>query len=180
MAEDTFSSSCSSPPAFPLTPPNGECSFAALPADREELLPPLVPVQLLYRPHICCKVTHTHTQIRATLTAPSLQACLTTIPSMPQSVPLFWGQNPLKIPLLCGFKRLLLSEDPELTDSGVVYQTPCGQSLCNYGDVMTFLSDTESYNILQVNPTLKISPQKRKAPQRSGNRSILDLWSAAG
>lgn len=79
---------------------------------------------------------------------------------MPQSVPLFWGQNPLKIPLLCGFKRLtaglLLSEGAELEESqepmdlDVIYKTPCGLSLHNYDDVMSFLLETESYDFLQV------------------------------
>lgn len=79
---------------------------------------------------------------------------------MPQSVPLFWGQNPLKIPLLCGFKRLTarlpLTEEAELEDSedsmdgDVIYKTPCGLSLRNYDDVMSFLLDTETYDILQV------------------------------
>lgn len=104
---------------------------------------------------------------------------MTTIPSMPQSVPLFWGQNPLKIPLLCGFKRLtaglLRSEGPELEDSqelmdsDVIYKTPCGLSLRNYDDVMSFLLETESYKILQVMQMLqhrrsgkvKTAPEKR-------------------
>lgn len=65
VAEDTFSIPCSSPSSFPLTPPNGECSFSASPAEGEELLPPLAPAQLLYQPHNCCKVTHTHTHVHA-------------------------------------------------------------------------------------------------------------------
>lgn len=103
---------------------------------------------------------------------------------MPQSVPLFWGQNPLKIPLLCGFKRLtaelLLSEEEAesedsqgLMDSGVIYKTPCGLTLRNYDDVMSFLLDTESYDILQV---IQILQDRRKYGYKSKNC----LWSAAG
>lgn len=87
---------------------------------------------------------------------------------MPQSTPLFWGQNPLKIPLLCGFKRLsarpsLLSGGGGVSDEGVepdiseevddwdvVYKAPCGLSLRNYDDVMSFLSASDSYDVLQV------------------------------
>uniref|UniRef100_A0A3Q3AIW9 Histone-lysine N-methyltransferase SETDB2 n=1 Tax=Kryptolebias marmoratus TaxID=37003 RepID=A0A3Q3AIW9_KRYMA len=76
------------------------------------------------------------------LSAPH-QACL---PRMPQSSSPLCGQNPLKVPLLCGFKRL--TEDVGNWD--VIYKAPCGQSLCNYDDVMCFLSVTESYDILQV------------------------------
>lgn len=89
----------------------------------------------------------------------SLEACLSSLPSTPQ----FWGQNPLKVPLLCGFKRLsalpLLSspdtgaepsEEDGLETWDVVYKAPCGQSLRNHDDVMRFLLATESYDILQV------------------------------
>ncbi|KAK5847408.1 hypothetical protein PBY51_016536 [Eleginops maclovinus] len=54
----------------------------------EELLPPLAPLLLQYKPHACSK------------------SCMPSLPSMPQCTPAFWGQNPLKVPLLCGFKRL--------------------------------------------------------------------------
>ncbi|XP_017259275.1 histone-lysine N-methyltransferase SETDB2 isoform X2 [Kryptolebias marmoratus] len=130
----------SSSSASPARLFNGPTVSAAPSAGREELLPPLVPVQLEYHPHCCCK------------------ACL---PRMPQSSSPLCGQNPLKVPLLCGFKRLtakpLMSptrdgEGPE-EDVGnwdVIYKAPCGQSLCNYDDVMCFLSVTESYDILQV------------------------------
>lgn len=91
---------------------------------------------------------------------------------MPQSTPLFWAQNPLKIPLLCGFKRLTArpsvssggggasgdDEDegiePEVSEEvdgwDVVYKAPCGLSLRNPDDVMHFLLATDSYDILQV------------------------------
>lgn len=105
----------------------------------------------------------------SSVTLVSFQACLSSLPSMPQSMPPFWGQNPLKVPLLCGFKRLtalplmssrgvgtsddervepIVSED--MKDWDVVYKAPCGQSLRNYDDVMRFLLATESYSILQV------------------------------
>lgn len=75
---------------------------------------------------------------------------------MPQSTPPFWGQNPLKVPLLCGFKRLsampLMSsgQEEDVEDWDVVYKAPCGRSLRNHDDVMRFLLATESYDILQV------------------------------
>lgn len=81
---------------------------------------------------------------------------------------LFWGQNPLHIPQLCGFKRLTLPESSgEQWASGcdgeepifletlmsrcvVAYVAPCGRKLCDQNDVMDFLLATESYNVLQV------------------------------
>ncbi|KAM9334229.1 histone-lysine N-methyltransferase SETDB2 isoform 2-T2 [Symphorus nematophorus] len=150
----------------PLPPSNGLCSSAAPPAGREELLPPLTPVQLQYQLHSCC------------------QACLSSLPSMPQSTPPFWGQNPLKVPLLCGFKRLtavpLMSpgaggasdgEGTGVEDWDVVYKTPCGRSLRNHDDVMRFLSATESYDVLQVdfftfNPAVQLDPPPSAGPQR--------------
>ena len=82
-------------------------------------------------------------------------------------MPLFWAQNPLKVPLLCGFKRLsavlLMSpgggaepvesqqaQQSDADDWGVVYRAPCGQSLRNHDDVMDFLLATEIYDGLQV------------------------------
>ncbi|XP_032412164.1 histone-lysine N-methyltransferase SETDB2 isoform X1 [Xiphophorus hellerii] len=116
------------------------------PAGREELLPPLMPVQLQYHPHPCCK------------------ACLPGLPRTPQSSSLLYGQNPLKVPLLCGFKRLSAMPLASSTGTGpdgldaaaaggdwdVIYKTPCGQSLRNFQDVESFLSVTESYDVLQV------------------------------
>lgn len=89
---------------------------------------------------------------------------------MSQSTALLWGQNPLKVPLLCGFKRLTTlqltspqggvagdaegAEPSEGKENGddwdVVYKAPCGQSLRNHDDVMSFLLATESYDTLQV------------------------------
>lgn len=84
---------------------------------------------------------------------------------MPQSMPPFWGQNPLKVPLLCGFKRLTAvprmslrgggDADEEgvsegMEDGDVVYKTPCGHSLRNHDDVMRFLLATDSYDVLRV------------------------------
>ncbi|CAJ1086872.1 histone-lysine N-methyltransferase SETDB2-like isoform X1 [Xyrichtys novacula] len=135
-------------------------------------MPPLTPITLHYEPHTCCK------------------ACLLSLPSMPHSTPPFWGLNPLKVPLLCGFKRLsgvprtspkgggawsgqeadcVEAEDEE--DWDVVYRAPCGQSLRNYEDVMHFLLATESYDLLQIdfftfNPTVRLDPPSASAPQR--------------
>lgn len=88
---------------------------------------------------------------------------------MPQYTPLFWAQNPLKVPLLCGFLRISATqhmspprggdceaENPasqEGVDTGgsdMIYKAPCGLSLHNYDDVMSFLLATDSYDILQV------------------------------
>ncbi|XP_047195019.1 histone-lysine N-methyltransferase SETDB2 isoform X2 [Hippoglossus stenolepis] len=138
-----------SPSTSPVPPTNGLSSPAAPPAVREELLPLLAPVQLQYHPHTCCKT------------------CMPSLPSMPQSMPLFWAQNPLKVPLLCGFKRLsavqLMSpgggaepvesqqaEQLDADDWDVVYRAPCGQILRNHDDVMDFLLATEIDDVLQV------------------------------
>uniref|UniRef100_A0A3Q4BET6 Histone-lysine N-methyltransferase SETDB2 n=1 Tax=Mola mola TaxID=94237 RepID=A0A3Q4BET6_MOLML len=176
------SPSCS-PSSSPLPPSNGSPGSAAPPAGREELLPSLSPVHLQFLPHSCCEVTHahththTHTQYGPTLMVlvSPLQACLSTLPSMPQSLPLFWGQNPLKIPLLCGFKRLtarpLMSPGEGAEDWGVVYKAPCGLSLCSYEDVMCFLWATGSYDILRVdfftfNTSVRLDPPRSIGPQR--------------
>ncbi|KAM7365849.1 hypothetical protein PAMP_016746 [Pampus punctatissimus] len=163
------------PPEFPHCSPsashrpssNGLPSPAAPPAGREELLP-LSTVQLQSHLHPCCK------------------SCLPSLPRMAQSMPPFWGQNPLKVPLLCGFKRLsatpLMSpggggdRDPEGVwsadeEEDVVYKAPCGQSLRNYDDVMRFLLVTDSYDVLQVdyftfNPTVRLDPPVATGPWR--------------
>ncbi|XP_062417558.1 histone-lysine N-methyltransferase SETDB2 [Pungitius pungitius] len=151
------------------TPPsNGTSCSAAPPSSREELLPPLTPVQLQYEPHLCCK------------------ACLPCLPIMPQCTPAFWGQNPLKVPLLCGFKRLSAvplmmslrgshegAEPPGSAEEGdwdVLYKAPCGQSLRNHDDVMRFLLATESYDVLQVefftfNPLVQLDPPAPTGPR---------------
>ncbi|KAM6893555.1 histone-lysine N-methyltransferase SETDB2 [Xenentodon cancila] len=145
-------------------PVNGKSGGVASPAGREELLAPLAVGQLQYQPHHCCRT------------------CLPTLPRMHQAVTPFWGQNPLKMPLLCGFKRLsavpLMSpsrgggawETEEAEDNwdnwdkwGVVYKAPCGLSLRNYDDVMCYLLCTESYDVLQVdfftfNPAVLLDP----------------------
>lgn len=93
---------------------------------------------------------------------------------MPPSLPPFWGQNPLQIPQLCGFRRLTTQqpdspgegwacdsegEEPKafdwLNNWDVVYVTPCGLSLRNQDDVMNFLLATESYDVLQVSWFMK-------------------------
>ncbi|XP_004066528.1 histone-lysine N-methyltransferase SETDB2 isoform X1 [Oryzias latipes] len=145
-------------PSPPFAPPEESSSCGRPPAGIEELLPPLVPVQLQYQPHQCCK------------------ACLPSLPRMPQPTLPFWGQNPLKVPLLCGFKRLMSQpgrggspsgeeeeEEEEEAACDVVYKAPCGQSLRSFEDVMLFLVATESYDLLQVdfftfNPSVELDP----------------------
>ncbi|KAM9836132.1 histone-lysine N-methyltransferase SETDB2 isoform 2-T6 [Aulostomus maculatus] len=139
------------------------------PADSQELLPPLEPVPLQYLLHACCKT------------------CLPTLPSMHQSLPPFWAENPLKVPLLCGFKRLSATpqvsqagggavlggsdgEEEEAGDSDIVYKSPCGQTLRNHDDVVRFLVVTESYDVLQVdffsfNPAVQVDPPMAAGPQ---------------
>ncbi|XP_041822283.1 histone-lysine N-methyltransferase SETDB2 isoform X2 [Chelmon rostratus] len=146
LPADSHLSPSSSHSSSPLPPYNGPSSPVASPDRREELLPPLTSVQLQYQLHTCCK------------------ACLSSLPSMPQSMPPFWGQNPLKVPLLCGFKRLTAvprmslrgggDADEEgvsegMEDGDVVYKTPCGHSLRNHDDVMRFLLATDSYDVLR-------------------------------
>ncbi|XP_034403130.1 histone-lysine N-methyltransferase SETDB2 isoform X2 [Cyclopterus lumpus] len=154
--------------SLPVPPFDRMFSSAAPPSGQEELLPPLTPVQLQYHPHPCCK------------------ACLPCLPSMPQCTPAFWGQNPLKVPLLCGFKRLSAvpltmsmrggaeGAEPAPLEDGedwdVLYKAPCGQSLRDHEDVMRFLLATESYNILQVdfftfNPSVQLDPPPPAGPR---------------
>uniref|UniRef100_UPI003AAEAD76 histone-lysine N-methyltransferase SETDB2 n=1 Tax=Centroberyx gerrardi TaxID=166262 RepID=UPI003AAEAD76 len=154
-----------------------DCTTTTAPppsAGRDSLLAPLTPIQLTYRPHDCST------------------ACLPSLPSMPQSTPPFWGQNPLKVPLLCGFRRL--SATPLLSPTGggvwdwegeesasleeddaggwdVVYKAPCGHSLRSHDDVMRFLLATESYGVLQVdfftfNPAVRLDPPRPAGPRR--------------
>ncbi|KAJ3584674.1 hypothetical protein NHX12_015169 [Muraenolepis orangiensis] len=87
------------------------------------------PAQAFYRPHQCSK------------------ACL---PLMPRSGQPFWGQNPLKVPLLCGFRRLGGTQEVRGTGSDLVYAAPCGLRLRCHDDVLRFLLATESYEVLQV------------------------------
>ncbi|XP_053170785.1 histone-lysine N-methyltransferase SETDB2 [Scomber japonicus] len=146
---------------------NGLSGSAAPPAGKDELLPPLSTVQLQYHQHCCCR------------------SCLPSLPSMPQSTPPFWGQNPFRVPLLCGFKRLTAAqmtsprggeeeeEDEEEEEEGeddVIYKAPCGQSLRNYDDVMRFLLATESYGVLQVdffsfNPSVRFDVPVATGPR---------------
>ncbi|KAM4601942.1 histone-lysine N-methyltransferase SETDB2 [Polymixia lowei] len=163
-----------SSPISPL-PYNSPTDPLSPPAVREDLLAPLVPVQTHYQPHSC-----------------SL-ACLPSLTSLPKSIPPFWGQNPLKVPLVCGFQRLnsltLTSQcaggawegeesasweeeeaGSEAADRDVVYKTPCGLSLRNHDDVMHFLLSTESYDLLQVdffsfNPAVRLDPPRPAGPR---------------
>ncbi|XP_059183550.1 histone-lysine N-methyltransferase SETDB2 [Centropristis striata] len=156
-----------------LLPADSASPSAAPTAGPEELQPPLTPNQLQYHPHLCCK------------------SCLSSLPSRPQCSAPFWGQNPLKVPLLCGFKRLsavplmmslrrrdegadpAISEDAVdgVEDWDVVYKAPCGQSLRDHDDVLRFLLATESYDILQVdfftfNPSVRLDPPQPAGPRR--------------
>ena len=69
------------------------------------------------------------------------------MPSLPRSSQPFWGQNPLKVPLLCGFRRI---GGRDVTPEDLAYVTPCGLCLCSHDDVMQFLFATDSYDVLQV------------------------------
>ncbi|XP_060922714.1 histone-lysine N-methyltransferase SETDB2 isoform X2 [Limanda limanda] len=143
-----------SPSPSPVPPSNGRSSPEAPPAGREE--------QLQDPPHSCSKT------------------CVPRLPSMPQSMPLFWAQNPLKVPLLCGFKRLcggaepVESQEAEQLDAGdraVVYRAPCGRRLRNHDDVMDFLLATEIYDALQVdfftfNRSVHLDPPATPRSQR--------------
>ncbi|XP_054650479.1 histone-lysine N-methyltransferase SETDB2 isoform X2 [Dunckerocampus dactyliophorus] len=156
---------CQHSPTY--TPPQS----AASPAGSEELLCPLVPIQLQYRLHVCCKT------------------CLPTLPDMHQSTPPFWAQNPLKVPLLCHFKRMMamplmlskggsannhqqtgaFEEEEDEDHCDVIYKAPCGQSLRNYDDVMRFLFATDSYDVLQLdyfsfNMAVQLDPPAAQGP----------------
>uniref|UniRef100_A0A668A8C4 Pre-SET domain-containing protein n=1 Tax=Myripristis murdjan TaxID=586833 RepID=A0A668A8C4_9TELE len=143
----------------------------AAPLAGRDGLAPLAAAPLQYEPHDCCP------------------ACLPGLPSMPQSTPPFWGQNPLKVPLLCGFHRLSgvpvvspggggawehLETEPweeEEEEWDVVYKAPCGKSLRCYDEVMHFLLATESYGVLQVdffsfNAAVRCDPPRPAGPRR--------------
>ncbi|XP_068612562.1 histone-lysine N-methyltransferase SETDB2 [Brachionichthys hirsutus] len=159
LLPDSHSSSSSSSSSST----DGPSSPAAPPAR------PLTPVQLQYHLHTCCKT------------------CLSGLPSMHRFTPPFWGQNPLKIPLLCGFKRLTamplvasrqdgLCEGAAPADSGgvedwdILYKAPCGQSLRSYDDVTRFLLTTDCHDILQVdfftfNPGVRLDPPAAAGPK---------------
>ncbi|XP_061683944.1 histone-lysine N-methyltransferase SETDB2 isoform X2 [Syngnathoides biaculeatus] len=132
------------------------------PSAREDLplLPPLPP----YKSHVCRKM------------------CL---PSLPAASP-YWAHDPLKVPLLCGFKRTAAtplvssggcrwkdSEDEGENDVGhedVVYRAPCGRSLQNYDDVMCFLLATDSCHIFQLdnfsfNTAMQLDPSTVQGSQ---------------
>lgn len=133
-----------------LPPPEFSPDSSPLGPPAEELLPPL------YLPHTCSK------------------SCMPSLPSMPQCTPAFWGQNPLKVPLLSGFKRLTSvamssGAEPEKGGGDVLYKAPCGKSLSNHDDVMHFLLASESYDFLQVdfftfNPQVLLDPPPLQGP----------------
>ncbi|XP_053742160.1 histone-lysine N-methyltransferase SETDB2 isoform X1 [Synchiropus splendidus] len=126
----------------PHTPvPEEDISRTAPSADPAQLLS-----LLEYKPHTCT------------------QSCIPSLPKMHQYPPPFWTQNPLKVPLLCGFLRVnaaLMERGVEGSDNdadirpsekeeSILYVSPCGKSLLNYDEVMRFLLDTSSYDIMQV------------------------------
>ncbi|XP_074520841.1 histone-lysine N-methyltransferase SETDB2 [Halichoeres trimaculatus] len=152
-----------SPSSSPRSPINGQLSSAASPSDREELL---TPITRRYEKHACCK------------------ACLSGSPCMTPCSPALRGQNPLKVPLLCGFKRLrvvqLMSStlncqeaepvEEELWE--VLYKAPCGLNLLNPEDVMRYLLATESQDFLQAdfftfNPAVRLDPPSVSDPKQS-------------
>ncbi|XP_076021920.1 histone-lysine N-methyltransferase SETDB2 isoform X2 [Genypterus blacodes] len=146
----------------PLALPNPSNGPVTPPATKDELLPS--PTKRQYESHTCSV------------------ACLPALPSMPQCTPLFWAQNPLKVPLLCGFLRVTATSPPRAGDceavqsasqeeEDVIYQAPCGLSLCNYDEVMRFLLATDSFDILQVdffsfNPAVQLDPPPPGGPRR--------------
>ncbi|KAM9830767.1 histone-lysine N-methyltransferase SETDB2 [Syngnathus typhle] len=119
------------------------------PSAFKDQLPPLLPIQPPYKLHVCNKMC-----------LPSLQSTLRA--KLP-----YWTQNPLKVPLLCGFKRMvarpLMSSnedgpsDDHWTDEeedeshwDVIYKAPCGHSLRNYADVLRFLLASKSSDVFQL------------------------------
>uniref|UniRef100_A0A8D2ZCK8 Histone-lysine N-methyltransferase SETDB2 n=1 Tax=Scophthalmus maximus TaxID=52904 RepID=A0A8D2ZCK8_SCOMX len=114
-----------------------------------------------------------HSPTSSSCSPPPPSNGLSSSTAMPQYSPLFWGQNPLKVPLLCGFKRLMspLRGAEPVVSEGVVYKAPCGQSLHKLDDVMRFLLATESYDVLQVdfftfNPSVQLDPPVAPGPRR--------------
>ncbi|CAN9498317.1 unnamed protein product [Ophioblennius macclurei] len=144
----------------PTSPKVSSCSPVVPPVDREELLPPLSLTNLQYQRHDCSK------------------ACVPGLPGTHQAVPPFWAQNPLKMPLLCGFVRFKAEsyvgddacEQYDTEGCDIIYKAPCGRSLRNYEEVMSFLLSTESFDLLQVdfftfNPMVQVDPPPVAGPR---------------
>ncbi|KAM6945334.1 histone-lysine N-methyltransferase SETDB2 [Aplochiton taeniatus] len=143
---------------------------------REDLMAPMVSIQIHYQPHSCS------------------QACL---PGLPKSAHHLRGQNPLKLPLLCSFRRMSApapeatagvwsdgaaegiresSEDLDGSDSdsqwAVVYQAPCGLTLGCPAEVLRFLLATESCGVLQTDyfsfhPAVRLDPPRCRLSSRN-------------
>lgn len=87
-------------------------------------------------------------------------ACLAVLPPHPDH---FLGQNPLRAPLLCQFRRQCSSktqfstaDDVAITtqiteeeNEDVFYKTPCGRELHTFEEVMHYLRQTEAFGVLQ-------------------------------
>ncbi|CAF95785.1 unnamed protein product [Tetraodon nigroviridis] len=127
VAKDTSSSS---PPACPLTPP-GEYSCAGPLLTERSFCPlwyrsscssdPTTAARSHTHTHRNTHThTHTHTHLSNSARPPSLPPGLPDCSPQRASVgAAVLGSEPLKVPLLCGFQRLLLPED-----LGVVYRRP--------------------------------------------------------
>ncbi|XP_057715458.1 histone-lysine N-methyltransferase SETDB2 isoform X2 [Corythoichthys intestinalis] len=137
---------------------DGQCihhnCVPSLPPSMGEDLPPLLLMQPPYKLHVCSKM------------------CLPSLLATNRSTVSYRTQNPLKVPLLCGFKRMMATpvrtscggrvielqqkygKDEEEYDDNehrdIIYKAPCGHSLRNYDDVMRFLLATESFDVLQL------------------------------
>ncbi|XP_018613393.1 histone-lysine N-methyltransferase SETDB2 isoform X2 [Scleropages formosus] len=75
--------------------------------------------------------------------------------AFPRSVNHFQGENPLKVPLLCNFRRLLAKPfrqagEPEVKRLDVLYNAPCGRSMRHPGEVLHFLRETKADGVLRL------------------------------
>ncbi|XP_030644436.1 histone-lysine N-methyltransferase SETDB1-A [Chanos chanos] len=84
---------------------------------------PLLWNPLTYKPHQCSPV------------------CLDGL--RPQNPDLHRGRNPLLIPLLCNFRRMIARRRLDGKASfHVFYRAPCGQTMCDMGEIQDFLWET--------------------------------------
>lgn len=89
-------------------------------------------------------------------------ACIAVLPPHPDH---FLGQNPLRAPLLCHFRRLCLNlsqiplssaDDAAAThntdsgEEGVIYKAPCGHLLGSFEEVSQYLQETQAFGVLQL------------------------------
>ncbi|XP_045905418.1 histone-lysine N-methyltransferase SETDB2-like [Micropterus dolomieu] len=140
-SEFSHHSPSSSPSSSPLLPSNGLSSSAAPPAGREELLPPLTPVQLQYQPHLCCSVSIT-LQVALASFSITLQVALALIASVQ------WSLNLTSSCLLNSQVLTVSAGGPEPPSPSAGDRSPAQQKIA-----VTAASPEEAAAVQSVNGT---------------------------